>query len=443
MQLNDTILALATGAGFSPRAMLRVAGPKVEEVSKRYLGGTIAERRMVAARFAFSDGLSLPLLALKFVSPASYTGDDVLELFVPGNPHLIEKIEHDLLMLEGLRRAEPGEFTARAYLRGKMSLEQAEAVAATIHARSSGQLEAAQRLASGSTGREYREIADELTTLLALVEAGIDFTDQEDVVAISPDRLSKGITQLLVRIEELGGHESSRADRAMPRIVLAGAPNAGKSTLFNALLGRARAIVSEAPGTTRDVLAEVIDLSGDVPGAGSAELVDLAGIDEVTQGEIDALAQARAREEIEAADVAVWCDPTGLFKGDVKTRGRVVRVMTKADQGLALSNAAAMVCALDGTGLPALRRAIADAMSGAEGSEELLVVPRHRTSLREASRNLAVALGGFDAAQRQLQAPEVVADALRGALDRMGELIGQISPDDVLGRIFRTFCVGK
>ena len=443
MQLNDTILALATGAGFSPRAMLRVAGPQVDEVCKQYLGGTIAKRRMVAAKFAFSDGLSLPLLALKFVSPASYTGDDVLELFVPGNPHLIEKIEHDLLMLVGVRRAEPGEFTARAYLRGKMSVEQAEAVAATIHARSVGQLEAAQRLASGSTGKEYREIADELTTLLALVEAGIDFTDQEDVVAISPDRLSKGVTQLLARIEILGGHESSRADRAMPRIVLAGAPNAGKSTLFNALLGRARAIVSATPGTTRDVLVEVIDLSGDVPGAGSAELVDLAGIDEMSQGEIDAMAQARAREEIEAADVAVWCDPTGLFKGEVRTRGSVVRVMTKADQGITTSCAAAMVCALDGSGLPALRRAIADAVSGAQGSEELLAVPRHKTSLREASRNLAIALGGFDAAQRQLQAPEVVADALRGALDRMGELIGQISPDDVLGRIFRTFCVGK
>ena len=153
MQLNDTILALATGAGFSPRAMLRVSGPKVDEVCNRHLGGTIAERRMVAARFAFSDGLRLPLLALKFESPASYTGDDVLELFVPGNPHLIERIESDLLKLDGVRRAEPGEFTARAYLRGKMSLEQAEAVAATIHARAAGQLEAAQRLASGSTGR--------------------------------------------------------------------------------------------------------------------------------------------------------------------------------------------------------------------------------------------------------------------------------------------------
>ena len=443
MQLSDTILAVATGAGFSPRAMVRVAGPLVDEVCQRFLGTALPVRKVVPARFEFGDGLTLPLLAVRFAAPASYTGDDVLELFVPGNPHLIEKIESDLLKLEGVRRAEPGEFTARAYLRGKLSLEQAESVAATISARSQSQLDAAHRLASGSTGNEYRGIADELTMLLALVEAGIDFTDQEDVVPISPPRLVNRVEDLLGRIEMLGGHERSGVMAAVPRVVLAGEPNAGKSTLFNALLRRPRAVVSAVPGTTRDVLTEVLDLSQDSPGAGEVELADLAGIDEVARGAIDEAAQARARMTIESADAVLWCDPSGMFRGELKTRGRVVRVATKADQGINANVDATRVCAIDGTGLPALRRAIADAVTEADGSEELLVVPRHRASLREARKGLQVALGEIDVSQRALKDPEVVADALRGALDRMGELIGQISPDDVLGRIFRTFCVGK
>jgi tRNA modification GTPase len=241
----------------------------------------------------------------------------------------------------------------------------------------------------------------------------------------------------------------------LPRVVLAGPPNAGKSTLFNALLGRRRAIVSPVAGTTRDALEEELDLSADAPGAGTVILIDLAGLDEPPAAAIDAAAQSRARETIAAADAVIHCDPSGRFPGLVARPGTpMIRVRTKADvpgaararrpdRAVDAGREPLAICALDGWNLPALRRAIADAAWGSRAAGLAALLPRHRRALTDAATQLREARALIAPAARALPDPALTASALRAALDVLGELVGRISPDDVIGRVFATFCVGK
>jgi tRNA modification GTPase len=262
----------------------------------------------------------------------------------------VERVVARLSAIEGVRAAGPGEFTARAYLNDKLTLDQAEGIAATIAAESEEQLSAARGLAEGRTGDVYRAWAEELATLLALVEAGIDFSDQEDVVPISPADLARRLDMVARQLE---GHLGAAAGRehadALPRVVLAGSANAGKSTLFNALLGRRRAVVSDVAGTTRDVLEEELDLSRDRGGAGRVMLVDVAGLDAAAGGLIEESAQLAAQRAIESADVILHCDPTARFAvGGKGWRASTVRVRTKSDLPGASDENAIRVCALDG-----------------------------------------------------------------------------------------------
>jgi tRNA modification GTPase len=404
-------------------------------------------RGVSAARIQLGAS-ACPVTLLRMPGPGSYTGEDCAEIQCPGNPALVARLIDTLLTVPGVRHAEAGEFSARAYLNGRLTLDQAEGVAATIAAQTAGQLASARSLLSGSSGAAYRRWAEDLAGLLALVEAGIDFTDQEDVVPIAPTNLAARLGSLATAIEGHLGAAAAESVAEKPRVVLAGSPNAGKSTLFNALLGRRRAVVSPVAGTTRDVLAETLDLSKDVPGAGEVELVDLAGLDEAAAGEIDAAAQGAARRAIAGAAVIVRCDPTGSFTAFENPSGRaaILRVRTKADAASALRQDASeiAVCALDGWNLAELRRRIALAAWGAGALDQVLVVvPRHRRCLAAAAGSIRMALASFDDVARTLREPEVVAGSLRLALDHLGEITGHISPDEVLGRIFSTFCVGK
>ncbi len=390
-----------------------------------------------------------------FSGPRSYTGEDSAEIQLPGNPALVERVVSMLVSPEGVRQAHPGEFTARAYLNGKLTLDQAEGVAATIAATSEEQLGAARLLLKGRTGAEYRRWADELTTLLALVESGIDFTDQEDVVPIAPGMLVGRIAALLSAISaQLGYRAGFEPTHAVPRVALVGRPNAGKSTLFNALLGRRRAVTSPQAGTTRDVLAEELELRRDVPGAGTVMLEDLAGLEEVGSGkweggsgEANRASQAAAKRAASEADVLVWCDPSGRFDSDPlrinNPHASVIRVRTFGDRPRAAGTREDLaVCALDGWQLGTLRRAIADAATVSRAAGVAALLPRHRRAMTEAAARLTEALMSVPHRTR-LSNPELTATALRAALDSLGELVGQISPDDVLGRVFATFCVGK
>jgi tRNA modification GTPase len=456
---SHTILAPASATGRSPRAIVRLSGAEtfptllslldsVEPIGASEPGIGLT-RGAYRATFRLAAG-PLPVLVLVFPGPRSYTGQDVAELLLPGNPHVVQLVCERLQQKPGVRPAAPGEFSARAYLSGRLTLEQAEGVAATIAAHSDEQLAAASELLSGLAGTRSRDWCDRIASMLALVEAGIDFTDQEDVVAIAPADLARRLDMLDRELSLQLGGLGERVE-GVPTAALVGAPNSGKSTLFNALLGRERAVVSDQVGTTRDVLAEEIDLSRDVPGAGVISLQDLPGLDPDASGIIDQEAQLAAIEAAGRADVLVWCDPSGAFDPTppVAAHARqIVRVRTKADRAW-VANASKSnddmigVCALDGYNLAQLRRTLAERCTSSRSAGIAALLPRHRHAMAACRVSLRAARERVEAAARSLAEPELVAAALRDALDAMGELSGRISPDEVLGRVFASFCIGK
>lgn len=470
MRTGDTIVACASAPGHGARAIVRLSGPHVpdalraalidaEDVAALRDGPPRAER----VRLRIGAGLTLPTLLVRAAPGRSFTGEHGAEMLIPGNPWLVQRIVGDLLAVEGVRVAAPGEFSARAFLNGRLTAEQAEGIMLLIGATNEAQLDAAKRLIRGETGARYARRLNECAHVLAMVEAGIDFADQEDVVAITPAELAARLNTLVRKVDELlvGAPAVDAADaEALPRVVIVGAPNAGKSTLFNALLGRTRAVVSDRPGTTRDVLVEPLDLGPALPGGGAAHahtraaLVDIAGLDNAlgASGGVDERAQRAARAAIERADVLIHCDPAGAFALPIRAPAgaAVIRVRTKADLprgGCALDDdaSAIAVCALDGWNLDALRRAVADAATASRAGDALSVLPRHVAALRTARAALATAFELVRPHEQERDAPgqELIAAILREALDALGEIGGRVHPDDVIGRIFAAFCVGK
>jgi len=436
VQPNDIIAAIGTAGGRSSRAMVRVSGARAFEAIGGLFDRIEPSRGARQGTLRLGDALELPVLMLVYPGPGSYTGEDSLEVLIPGNPVLAERVLESLVSLEGVRRAEPGEFSARAYLNGRLSVEEAEGVALSIAAETDEELAGARSLLDGSAGQQYRAWAEELTTLLALVEAGIDFTDQEDVVAIEPIELADRVGRLREEIDATLGAASGAERRAEhPLVALYGAPNAGKSTLFNALLARPRAVESPQRGTTRDVLVEELDLSAQAPGL-TVLLADgagrEAGADEIGAGAQDALDDLLAR-----SDVVVWCDPSGAFAGRAPSeRAQVIRVRTKADLPEKPTGRTGhiAICALDGWRLDELSRAIAEAAWGSSAGGRSLL-PRHRAALAACRSALPEASSPME--------PELIAGALRVSLDALGALTGRVDPDEVIGRIFASFCVGK
>ncbi len=451
LSLTDTICALATVPAPAHRCVVRLSGPGAFGVLPGARPTTRCALRAVLSLpgAVASSVVQVPALLVCFPGPRSFTGEDAAELSFAGNPHLAERVLAELVARPGVRQAQPGEFSARAFLNLRYSLDEAEGIAATIAARTDEELSAARHLLSGTTGERYRRWADECTTLLALVEAGIDFTDQEDVVAISPMDLAARAVAVAVEVQaHTGTRAGAEVGGAVPTVALAGRPNAGKSTLFNALLSRDRAVASPVAGTTRDVLREELDLSREAPGAGVVHLLDVAGLSEDAGRGTDAEAQRRALEAILGADVVLWCDPSGEFRESDSPLHRhgstlrhlptVIRVRTFGDQpgGQKALSSGIAVCALDHWNLGALRRAIADQTCSARGAGVAALLPRHRRCLASAHGHLMAAAAGANT-------PELAATSLRGALDDLAELVGAVSPDDVIGRVFAMFCVGK
>jgi tRNA modification GTPase len=447
MLTGGTIVARASSAGPSPRAILRLSGSDTPGALAHILTKPIDTPGAHRA-FIKLGSHDLACAVIRFAPGRSYTGEAGAEIQIPGSPHLIDRVIASLLEIENVRLANPGEFTARAYLSGRLTAEQAEGVMAVIAAHNDAELDASRKLLSGETGREYAQIADEIAACLALVESGIDFVEEEDVVAITRGELTRRLRALIRHLDTLTSDRAGREHRgAEARVVLAGPANAGKSTLFNALLGRERAVTSETAGTTRDAIAEPLDLG---PGEATVTLIDIAGLDaSLTRGSpIDARAQAMARETIESCDVVVLCDPGGAFEAPgLDLAGKsILRVRTKGDLATGEPTADLRVCALDGWNLQALKRAIADATlaSSSAGADASAVLPRHARALTATRAHLETAHATVEAGTGEtLNDPELTASALRVALDETAELAGEISPDDVLGRIFASFCIGK
>ncbi|MEM1166226.1 MAG: GTPase [Planctomycetota bacterium] len=457
--LGDTIVAIASPPGLGERAVVRGSGPRICEALEHVLVDPVsAEAGVHRVRLGITP-VPVHGLAIVWRAPRSYTADDAAELLVPGHHALLERALAGMTRVPGVRLATPGEFTARAFLAGRLTMEQAEGVQAVITASSQAELSAATRLLDGTRGGRYRALADGIASALALVEAGVDFTDQDDVVAITPVELRSRLDDLVTELHALAPGGPEVVAPSEPRVVLVGPPNAGKSTLFNALLGRQRAVVSDVAGTTRDAIVEPIDLGAR---GGFAEcramLMDLAGLDPSLAGRssADAAAIARAHEMVHEADVRVLCDPTGRFDEslwgvplDAAPHTIRLRVRTKADQpaqpGSSETSDVLAVCAIDGWRIPALRQAIADAVARASHRAERTVLPRHADALRRALHHLAHAhrLLDEETDPSSLFGAERLAAELRAALDYLGPIAGHIDPDDVIGRIFASFCIGK
>lgn len=466
MLTGDTIAAVSTPPGSARRAMIRLSGPDAHAAIDALLvnaslagassddprdrpGASVAVLRLGAS--------TLPVRILRYHAPRSYTGEHAAEVILPGNPVLVDRVIEALCAHAGeraVRRAGPGEFTARAYLNGRLSLEQAWGVGALVAARTEAERRAARALLDGTLGSHLARWLDELTTLLALVEAGIDFVEEEDVVAIEPAALRERAAGVRARLEQ--ARPARERESGAPLIALLGPPSAGKSTLFNALLGSARVVTHADPGTTRDAIIEPLDCSAPgVPGL-VADLADLPGLDagDASHPALRAAALACAAR----ADLVLLVDDAGRFEIDAELLGALapgvptLRVRTKADRPLAAppdarstnereSPGAIEVCALDGRGLGELRDAIARALDRSASTDRL------RFGADQSAR-LAAAIGELDALLDLLDAglgakPEVLAEHLRGAVDALGAIAGRVTDEDILGRVFATFCVGK
>ena len=444
---DDTIAAIATARG-GARGIVRLSGPDSFAVLGGVLDGGFAGDEPAGRRamLALGGGVLLPVGVMTFGAGRSYTGQRSAEILTVGQAGLLERVLGACLDA-GARLASPGEFSARAYLHGNLSLAEAEGIAARIGARRDAELDAADRLRSGAFGDRCGALADRVADVLALVEAGIDFTDQEDVVAIDAETLRAELAAVDAEIVALVGADAARERPGeLPSVVLVGPPNAGKSTLFNALLGRERAATGDEAGTTRDAIAEEMELAG-VGGAGErVRLVDLPGLDDREAGGVGAGASAQeaARLAIETSDLLIACDPEGRFE-EVRDLGHraVLRVRTKGDLVAASGADAAVgkeaglaVCAIDGWHLDLLKEAIADAAFAESGGAGL--IPRHRRALLAALDEVRAVADGMGMGE-----PEMVAAGLRRALDEIGAVAGRVTPDEVIGRVFASFCVGK
>lgn len=448
MPTGTTIAAIGSAPGNAPRAMIRVSGPDTGAFARELLGIGLDARGSVHARFMIENHGSIPVTVLRYPAPASYTGEDTIEILLPGGTHLVQRVLAAILNDDRIMLAEPGEFSARAYMNGRLSLSEAEGIALRISALRDGALRAADALLDGRYGERCNAWVDDIAGMLALVEAGVDFSDQEDVVPIAPGQLHDRLGAIINDLEqESGASGGGRVVSNIPSVVFVGRPNAGKSSLFNALLGSQRAVVSGQAGTTRDALRERLDLSRDVPGASVVELIDLAGLDAQAIDELDAEAQNLARGIVRDADALLWCDPSGSFEQvgfQMPSDAHVIRVRTKSDLPKPEAGSPGLdVCAFDASTLGVLRRAIADGTSEVSGSGIGVFVPRHRRALRAAIESLRSARDQVDPHAQAILNPEVVALGLREGLDALGELVGEVSPDDVIGRVFATFCVGK
>lgn len=447
--LSDTIAAISTALGEAAISVVRMSGPRALQVAEKSfkLPPQVAPRIAHLVHAVDSSGTTFDHgLLLHFKAPASYTGEDVIEFHGHGGVLVTQRVLERLLAC-GARAAEPGEFTQRAFLNGKMDLTQAEAVMDLIHAQSTLALRAANEQLGGAIGREAQAMQQEIIPVLAHIEAYIDFPEEDISPETGADLLNR-IDAVLLRAEKLiATSEQGRILRHGARTVISGAPNVGKSSLLNLLLGFERAIVSPTAGTTRDTIEEIIQVHG-IP----LRLVDTAGLRESTD-DIERVGIQRTERELDRADLVIEVvdasQPAAavhrLALPDSIAKRRIL-VLNKADLDIHEDwkcgpHAIPLSC-VTGEGIEALRDAIREIIAHAgplAADHPVAINARHKATFERSADRLRAARAALEANE----APEFIALEIREALHALGDVIGQVDVERILDVIFSTFCIGK
>jgi tRNA modification GTPase len=448
MAAQETIAAVATPPGFGGVGIVRVSGPLAPEIARRLLGRLPSPRLATLSSFYGGDGEALDQgIALFFPAPKSFTGEQVLELHGHGGPMVMDLLLRRALEL-GARLAKPGEFSERAFLNGKLDLAQAEAVADLIESKTEVAARLAGRTLQGEFSRRVDRLLEGLLRLRSFVEATIDFPDEE-IDFIADAEVGADLKGLIGAVTELlASARQGCLIREGLHLVIAGPPNAGKSSLLNALAGIEVAIVTDIPGTTRDLLRQEIQIDG-MP----LHIVDTAGLRHARNA-IEQEGIRRAREQIEQADRVLWVfdgqtdpehagfDPVNLPSEVPLTFVRNKIDLTGSCAGVTdtLAGTEIAISARTGAGMDTLREHLKDACGfRGPGEGEFIARRRHLDALDRASVHLTCAAQVLE----RTFASELVAEDLRQAQRALGSITGEFTSEDLLGRIFSSFCIGK
>jgi len=456
MYVRDTIAAISTPAGEGGIGIIRVSGDRAEDIAEKIFirntsGGMKSHRFYYGAIADPDEAVSLDeAMVVLMRSPKSYTREDVVEIQCHGGYLVVRKIL-DLVLKQGARLAEPGEFTKRAFLNGRIDLVQAEAVIDVIRGKTDAAVMLAQHQREGHLSLRIHEARENIVYALAMIEAYLDFPE-EDIEFAEDCEIVNSVKGALGKIDNLiDGFDEGRVLREGVSVLIAGKPNVGKSSLLNTLLQEKRAIVTSVPGTTRDIIEEVVNIAG-LP----VKMLDTAGIRQ-TDDVVEKEGVRLALEKIAIADLVlfvldgsrVFDEADGLIL-DAVAGSNVIVVKNKSDLApvmiipdLLLEKPAVEISTVTGTGIDALKELIFSTFihNRAVDSREYVVLSqaRHRDVLQKAGGCLKTFLENFGAGMSL----EIVALDLRDALHALGEVTGETTPDDILDLIFQRFCIGK
>lgn len=446
---EDTIAALATPAGVGAIAVIRVSGDKsIESINKIFIGkdlSTVASHTIHYGKIITSEKEIIDdVLISIFKKPNSYTGEESVEISTHGNPLISQKIINELVKLD-VRIAEPGEFTKRAFLNGKLDLAQAEAVAEVISARSDASLKGARNQLDGMLSQKVNELRTRLINSSSLVELELDFAE-EDIEFVQKEQLIKMIKEIVGEIDELlSTYTFGRVIRDGVNVALVGVPNVGKSSLLNYFLKEARAIVSSIPGTTRDIIREEMFIDGIL-----FRIFDTAGI-RLSEDVIEIEGVSRSREAVKNADLVLFLNDvnhkisTELYDEltQLTKQEQILMVVNKIDlKESEIKSADAYISAKTGEGMEQLFSKLKEkALGRAHYTEKTAIVTniRHFNNLQKAKLHL---LNAVESAQNNFSGEFISVD-LRNAESALGEIIGEVTSDDILNNIFMNFCIGK
>ncbi|MCP4837150.1 MAG: GTP-binding protein [Phycisphaera sp.] len=455
------IVAISTAIGIGSRASIRASGRdvlvglagRVEGEAASLLGDR--RRGCTRGRWRLDDGSELPVIVFVAIGPASFTGEDVVELEVPGHPNVVGRVAAEIrdrldLRLGDARFAGPGEFSARAFLNGRISIGEATSIAAGIAADRDADLDAVDRMRRTHAGRSLASLSKSLISVVARLEAAIDFTDEEDVVGCRVGELRSSLEPIRERLARL--LESSEAAIApaahVPRIALVGRPNAGKSSLFNALLGTERVVTSPTAGTTRDVIEGEMDLRVDESAAGPTirvRILDTAGIGSSldTESDIDRSAALASRAAMSDADLVLACRAAGQEADRLFLDRPVLDVETKIDLLEGKDSGPLGTSSITGEGIDRLRNTIGRwAAERHRGSDAVVGWRSLVTTALEVTTEAIEDLEGL-ASDESPPHPETTAAGCRLAAEAVGRLEGEFDPEAVLDLVFGRFCIGK